>query len=438
MFSKKLAVCAVVYDFRNDDDAESKEEKRQTLLELIDFVNVKKSITEAMYKETIDMVRGHTACHRWSIVVMSAAVPRVSLPGRLGLQSAVARCMLRAPQIKQNLFRPLPPGQRDLNPNYDAEEDEPYLEPSWPHLQLVYEFFLRFIVSSDVDPKVAKRYIDKASIIAMLELFDSEDPRERDYLKTILHRVYGKFMSHRPFIRRAINNTFYRFIYEKDYHNGISELLEILGSIINGFALPLKDEHKTFLVKALIPLHKPKNINAFQQQLSYCVTQFVEKDAALAETVIRGLLQYWPATNSAKAVLYLGELEELLELTQPQEFLNICEPLFKTISRCLMSPHFQVAERALFLWNNEYIVQQITNFKKNVFPIVFASLAQNAEGHWNSTVHGLTYNVQKLLMEMDSELYDAEAAKYEAAQAEKAKKEQQAEAQWAAVSAMAA
>jgi serine/threonine-protein phosphatase 2A regulatory subunit B' len=270
------------------------------------------------------------------------------------------------------------------------------------------------------------------------ELFDSEDPRERDYLKTILHRVYGKFMSHRPFIRRAINNTFYRFIYERDHHNGISELLEILGSIINGFALPLKDEHKTFLVKALIPLHKPKNINAFQQQLSYCVTQFVEKDAALAETVIRGLLQYWPATNSAKAVLYLGELEELLELTQPQEFLNICEPLFKTISRCLMSPHFQVAERALFLWNNEYIVQQITNFKKSIFPIVFASLAQNAEGHWNSTVHGLTYNVQKLLMEMDSELYDAEAARYEAAQADKAKQEEQAKAQWAAVSAMAA
>ena len=180
------------------------------------------------------------------------------------------RLTLAGLQIKTNLFRPLPPGQRDFNPNFDAEEDEPFLEPAWPHLQLVYEFFLRFIVSSDVDPKVAKRYIDKASIISMLELFDSEDPRERDYLKTILHRVYGKFMSHRPFIRRAINNTFYRFIYERDYHNGISELLEILGSIINGFALPLKEEHKTFLVKALIPLHKPKNINAFQQQLSYC------------------------------------------------------------------------------------------------------------------------------------------------------------------------
>ena len=42
----------------------------------------------------------------------------------------------------------------------------------------------------------------------------------------------------------------------QERHNGIAELLEILGSIINGFALPLKDEHKQFLLKALLPLHK--------------------------------------------------------------------------------------------------------------------------------------------------------------------------------------
>lgn len=40
---------------------------------------------------------------------------------------------------------------------------------------------------------------------------DSEDPRERDYLKTILHRVYGKFMMHRAFIRRAVGNAFLRY-----------------------------------------------------------------------------------------------------------------------------------------------------------------------------------------------------------------------------------
>ena len=27
----------------------------------------------------------------------------------------------------------------------------------------------------------------------LLALFDSEDPRERDFLKTTLHRIYGEF-----------------------------------------------------------------------------------------------------------------------------------------------------------------------------------------------------------------------------------------------------
>ena len=111
-------------------------------------------------------------------------------------------------------------------------------------VQIVYEFLLRYVVSNDTDAKSAKKHIDQHFVVRLLELFDSEDPRERDYLKTILHRIYGKFMVHRPFIRKAINNVFYRFIFETEHHNGVAELLEILGSIINGFALPLKEEHK--------------------------------------------------------------------------------------------------------------------------------------------------------------------------------------------------
>lgn len=63
----------------------------------------------------------------------------------------------------------------------------------------------------------------------LLELFDSEDPRERDFLKTVLHRIYGKFLGLRAFIRKQINNIFLRFIYETEHFNGVGELLEILG-----------------------------------------------------------------------------------------------------------------------------------------------------------------------------------------------------------------
>lgn len=63
----------------------------------------------------------------------------------------------------------------------------------------------------------------------------------------------------------------------------------------------------------------------------------------LAEPVLRSLLKYWPVTNSQKEVVFLEELEEILELTQPAEFEKVMEVLFKQLARCLNSSHFQVS-----------------------------------------------------------------------------------------------
>lgn len=309
LFIKKLNLCCVLFDFTDPTkNLKEKEIKRQTLVELVDYIaSANGKFPEAVLQEIVKMV-------------------------------------------STNFFRTLtsPPRENKALEAFDVEDEEPSMDPAWPHLQVVYEFFLRFVASPETDAKLAKRYVDHSFVLRLLDLFDSEDPRERDYLKTVLHRIYGKFMVHRPFIRKAINNIFYRFIFETEKHNGIAELLEILGSIINGFALPLKEEHKLFLVRGLIPLHKPKCIPMYHQQLSYCITQFVEKDCKLADTIIRGLLKYWPITNSSKEVMFLGELEEVLEATQPAEFQRCMVPLFRQIARCLSSSHFQVGNFTSF------------------------------------------------------------------------------------------
>jgi len=418
LFVQKLHLCAFSFDFNDSSKhLREKEMKRQTLLELVDYANIGSGkFTEAVSEDIVFM-------------------------------------------ISSNLLRTLPPPPRAHEPDtFEAEEEEPSLDASWPHLQIVYEFLLRYVVSNDTDAKVAKKYIDQSFVLRLLELFDSEDPRERDYLKTILHRIYGKFMVHRPFIRKAINNVFYRFIFETERHNGIAELLEILGSIINGFALPLKEEHKIFLQRALLPLHKPKCVAMYHQQLAYCLTQvcrtleracdcdasacslacghvckharqyfivmnssdmhaaisqFVEKDGKLAEPVLRSLLKYWPVTNSQKEVLFLSELEEILELTQPGEFQQVMLPLFCQLTRCLNSQHFQVAERSLFLWNNEYIVNLVAQYRHVLLPIVLPALEDNAAHHWNPAVHGLTLNVRKMFQELDEQLYEDCRRKYD-------------------------
>ncbi|VDO85888.1 unnamed protein product [Heligmosomoides polygyrus] len=227
---QKLAQCQKIFDFYDPvAQLKSKEIKRAALNELIDHITTTKgAIVESIYPEVIKMV-------------------------------------------SKNIFRVLPPSD---NSEFDPEEDEPTLEVSWPHLQLVYELFLRFLESPDFQASIGKKYIDQRFVLNvghfenfLLDLFDSEDPRERDFLKTVLHRIYGKFLGLRAFIRKQINNMFLSFVYETDSFNGVGELLEILGSIINGFALPLKQEHKVFLVKVLLPLHKPKCLSLYHAQV---------------------------------------------------------------------------------------------------------------------------------------------------------------------------
>lgn len=217
----------------------------------------------------------------------------------------------------------------------------------------------------------------------MLDLFDCEDPRERDFLKTTLHRIYGKFLNLRAFIRRSINNIFFQFIYETERHNGVAEFLEILGSIINGFALPLKEEHKLFLSRVLVPLHKVKSLVLYHPQLAYCVVQFLEKDQNLTYDVITGLLRYWPKVNSTKEVMFLNEIEEILDVVEVHEFQKIMCPLFTKLSQCVASPHFQVSERALYYWNNEYVVSMMAENIKVIMPIIFPTLYKTSKTHWN-------------------------------------------------------
>ncbi len=121
LFVKKLRQCSVIFDFSSNplSDLKYKEIKRATLNELVEYLAQNRNVlTEPIYSEAV---------HTFSC----------------------------------NLFRTLPPPSNPSGAEYDPEEDEPSLEAAWPHLQIVYELFLRFIESPDFSANLAKKYIDQ-------------------------------------------------------------------------------------------------------------------------------------------------------------------------------------------------------------------------------------------------------------------------------------
>lgn len=365
---RKLRMCGVRFDFSNPAAEPQCELKKQTLLELVEASELVKGLFND-FKSFEDTTR----------------------------------------MIAVNIFRSLPLQMPAESSGGDDDEEEAFMDPEWPHLSLVYELLLHLVLSQQVDNSFRKHILDNAFVERLVELFDSRDRRERDYLKTVTHRIYGKLTNRRAAIRKAINNVFYTFLYETKEHQGIAELLEILASIINGFAIPIRPEHKHALEHSLIPLHKAPMFESYNVQLAYCMTLYTAKDSSLSIPIIRGILRYWPNGNSSKEILFLNELEDLFELVKPEEVVEYRPMLFTRIRKCILSNHFQVAERALYLWNTQAFVGISIDNAENrsaVFPVLFDALYINSTSHWNEAVKQMSLHVLGLFSYADPMLYE--------------------------------
>lgn len=77
---------------------------------------------------------------------------------------------------------------------------------------MVYEIFLRFLSLLDIKILFLKKYIDRAFVLNLLAIFDTEDRRERACAKMILHKIYAKIIQLRAFIREQIIVTLQRWV----------------------------------------------------------------------------------------------------------------------------------------------------------------------------------------------------------------------------------
>lgn len=148
--------------------------------------------------------------------------------------------------IKANLFRPLPPPTNPSAISEFLDEEDPIsiFSPLWSHLQIVYEILLRLVNSTDT--KILRNYMDHSFLLNLLTLFQSEDPRERESLKNVYHKIYSKFVCDRSAMRKSMTDVLLNYVFETEKHYGIADLLEIWGTIVND-----------------LPCHSRKNTSCF-------------------------------------------------------------------------------------------------------------------------------------------------------------------------------
>ena len=117
--------------------------------------------------------------------------------------------------VMANIFRPLPNVQK-TGDGFDPleEEAEGWQDPNWAHLSLAYTILLSLLEHQHFDPNSLKTVVNKPFIEKLLGLFFSADAGERETLKTVLHRIYGNFLSLRRIIRVRVSELLLSVIHE--------------------------------------------------------------------------------------------------------------------------------------------------------------------------------------------------------------------------------
>lgn len=394
---RKLRECTTTHNFRvAEGQLSEKEGKRQTLVELMEAASDRK-------------------CPLWTDeAAMDAMVD----------------------MIGTNLFRTLTKRERTPTDMLDAEDDDPAFDPAWPHLELAYELLVRVVSSKEVELAFLTRFITQSFVLKLLELFDSDDPREREILKLLINRIYVKFQPMRSNLRQAIQNTLLLATTENVVQNGLPELLEMLGQYIKAFQIPLKEKHQEVLTKVLLPLQKVEWLGAFHSQLLDCIKKFTEKEPGLAYEVVASLLRFWPCRMASKQVLFLSEIDDMMGIMPVADLKRLQPMLARRLASCLSNVNSDVSEKALNMWKSEKFLKMIFANCRDQLPVIISELYNNATQHWHSTVHTRTLEVLKMLMERDAELFDASSAKHRKSCEEQDRQEALRGQRWAQLQAM--
>mmetsp|Transcript_1270 Transcript_1270/g.2649 ORF Transcript_1270/g.2649 Transcript_1270/m.2649 type:complete len:1006 (-) Transcript_1270:261-3278(-) len=438
---KKLSACRTLYDFSRDNEVPEKEGKRLTLLEVLEWLpsdeKADKKKDKEKERDKSKLPKSVKALAELSLSAGSGSIDSSDLK-TVKLAKPVIQAVVDL--VQANCFRVLQHRERTPMDLLDGEDEEPLLAPNWPHLELVYEILLK-ILGKELDVNVAQAAgMDKDFLHSLLELFESDDPREREILKTIMIKFFNRLSPLRSTMRRGIQTFCLRAVHseaEEAPQCGLAEVLDVLSSrIVGAFSTPLRDEHRDVLLKVLLPLYKLNTLLFFYSQLKELVRMFCKKDNQLVKPVIQSLLRYWPVTVCSKQTIFISELEDMVLALPPGEFRSVASPVVKRLAACIAGPSFEVAERALQFWRNQQLIKLTVNYGREEMPLVVSALYGNITQAWMPSVLTKTLEVLKNFMEADNELFDNNSSKHRKEAEEVDKRELLRQKRWAQLQAM--
>ncbi|OHS98842.1 protein phosphatase 2A, regulatory subunit [Tritrichomonas foetus] len=366
---QKLKQCQRICDFSDvNADAASKVTKKATLNELIDLYSNPK-LSSRLTRE----------CHQQVIETFAT-----------------------------NVFRPPPNIPRAL-----LVSDEVTIEDTaWPHLQLVYLMFLKFL-DCNVELRILQYQLQPKFISNLFAVLDFPDERERVQARAVIGSIYNKVPPHRNMLMNITLNLLMSVPEDLEL-NAASHLLELFYQFTSNTPPPLSQQLVQAFERVLLPLHLPYRCQRYFPPLVRCILLMIRKDARLANNLLQFLIGHWPLTLDHKSELFIDEIGQMLDEANPQDLNDNIVQLISCVLIAAESPCMTLADKALKFMLNNRVQNLIVENPDTLLNIIFPPLFRVACSHWQRSLQLNALNVMNTFMELCPDAFRRAAERFKA------------------------
>jgi hypothetical protein len=271
----------------------------------------------------------------------------------------------------------------DLDMPFQFKEEE------WEHINLIYDILCEIFTSRKFNYRLCKSsQLQKVSYY-VITMFASPDEREREKLCRVFNIQYVTLITQRQQMRKYAGDFFTYVSQGISKPIGVAELLSSYEPIVNGFKVPLLQEHVITFNTVFLPLHKCPYLAMFHLQLVNIITAYAEKQKSLIGNALRYILNIWPISPSAKEVYLMTEVSHLIEITAGEIPADIIMAITKRVARSSISTSFNLSERTMMMWQSDVFARTIAMSAPETFRIILPALYKTYKDHWCEDIRKL-------------------------------------------------
>lgn len=291
--------------------------------------------------------------------------------------------------VLTNISRPLP----NIKPASPFDFDDVTKDLAWPHLSLVYETLLTLLSTT-----ITFTFDNIPLIVALITNSCSPDSNERLIVRDCLSSLYAKCPETKEPIMRLMKNQFLT-------QNCTTELLEFFVTIIDEIQFPMPVDFEQIYLDYFIVLHSSPVFLKFCKAFFTCINHIIRVNVSLLEPTIRYITQHWPCSTIRKQLIFLSELEGLVNNYNQAVTKDIAEIVFRQLSELVNQPNIDLSETTINIILGPALEGPLETYADLAISILVQPLFNAAKQNWNEFVREDATTTLQLLSDIDENLF---------------------------------